>query len=501
MIHKLDKTVLLILFVIVSAFIGLVLYATSGLRGSDQYWYVSDVETILEGGPNVTNNIYPSYLMSRETLEKSPFIHNILNVYLVLPASMLFGAFKGWIITNMIASLLTGLMIALIVARSTDIRMAVFSFAVYLLLPLTMWQTAQPLAEATIAPFTALSMILYLKVQDNRKLWIPLTLTVCVAYYCRVSFLPVLLLLPFVYFFRSKPVNFKNCSATLALVIFVILALFLRPKLFPEANTSSWRGLLNSGIPGVTTNMHSYYCIEPLPLRLGNLISKFRFNLYHQFVPHSLYCQVFYLPFNILSILSVYLYFIAKSPVVRKITGIAVIFLLLHLMTILLVQNQFRYLLVVTPAVITGGIIMLNHIELLRNNKNRLNILCLFVGCALFASSLSIAVKLHNSGLIEVKYQENLALLFDTIIPENDTVIFQPESNYQLLGYVLKPRIVVFVISGYTPEQYQAIRKKAHPHWLICPADSKLLLYYDVDSEAILKQLPKPYEHYALFKL
>jgi len=69
---------LLALIVAFTVSIALIIYATNGVRGTDQYWYLADVSTLSAGNPPTTNLYYPGQLLRKSGAEELPnyFLHN-----------------------------------------------------------------------------------------------------------------------------------------------------------------------------------------------------------------------------------------------------------------------------------------------------------------------------------------------------------------------------------------------------------------------------------------
>jgi hypothetical protein len=497
---KIDKLVLACTFPVTIIFVSLILLAASDLRGSDQYWYVADVETLLKGG-NTTNEIYSAQIMSAEAHIPCPFMHNVLNLYLVLPAVKIFGVFKGWIVTNLLASVLTASLIALLVATVANKWAAVLAYTVYLLLPLTVWQSAQPLAEATIAPFVALGVLIYVLAGTNKKLWGLMVILACAAYYCRASFLPILFVIPVAYLFQSRPVGIKNILSALGFLGVVIFAVIIGKIIFVQGMPTSFHKMINNAIPGVTRNMHFLFSLSPRPIVLREIWLKATAHLSYQLFPHSWKLQIFYFPFNLLAILSVYLYFTKKSKMEVRVAHCAIALLLLHIATIIIHQNQFRYLLVITPAVLAGSVMVLSKVKLFQSRRM---LLILILGAVVFltTSNIALVTKLRQDGFSEERLRTALHSMLDDVIPEDESLIVDASYRYnQVLSYVLRPRIVILVESGYKYEEYQTIRERGKAKWLLCPLESPLVEHFNISSSPTLKNFPHPYENYALFHL
>jgi hypothetical protein len=497
---SIDKSALACIFLATIIFVCLILFAASDFRGTDQYWYVGDVETLLEGG-KTTNNVYPAQIMSPEAQIPCPFMHNILNLYLVLPAARIFGAFEGWVLTNMLATVLTASLIALLVATVADKWISILTYTVYLLLPLTIWQSAQPLAEATITPFVALGVLTYVRAETNKKLWFLTVAAACAAYYCRASFQPILFLVPIAFLLQNKPVRIKNALWGLTFLSFAVLAVIIGKMIFVQGMPTSFYKMLNNAIPGVTGNMHFLFSTSPRPISLQELWLKVTGHLSYQLSPPVWHLQIFYLPFNLLAALSLYLYFTKKSMLEVRVAHCAMSLLLLHIATIMVHQNQFRYLLVTTPAVLVAGAVMLNKIKVFQSRRTQLGLILATI-LLLTVSNAPLVTRLHREGLTEKELRTILNSTFDNIIPQDESLMVDASNAYnQIFGYVLRPRTVIFVKSNHKYEEYQAIREKGNLKWLLCPLNSPLVDHLDISSPPVFMDFPHPYKDYALFQI
>jgi len=497
--EKNDKTAIGILMGVTAIFLFLVILAATDCRGSDQYWYLADVETLLQGGPPVTNNLFPAQVMLTGQ-EKPYFIHNILNLYLVLPAAWITGSFAGWVITNVLATLLTAALIAFLVARITDIYLAVWAYSVYLLLPLTLWLTAQPLAEATIAPFVALGMLAYERAGTKRRFWIVLAAAILGAFYCRSTYIIPLFLLPAAYLWQNRPVRKNTVVQAAALLAAAVAAAAGQPLLFPESLPISWSGLLNNAIPGVTDNMYNYFTLSPMAVQWDGLGGKFANNLLHHFYLPNISEQIFYAPFNLLAIFALLLFGMRKSDSERRISQGLAVLLLLHFATIVVVQNQFRYLLVTIPPVLAGAAIVL-HKAGWSPSKNTKRMLLVGSIVVLLILNLPLVWRLHQQGIEEKILRTTLVRMFEPI-PQDESVLVEIHDNdYQLMGYVMKPRMTLFVRDAYSREQCRELRARSGVQWFIGKRNSPLLGHLAITGPPVIPELPAPYDQYAVFRL
>ena len=117
-----QRTAALLILTVVLIFLGLVWFAASGVRGSDQYWYVADVESLIDGRGVRTNEIYPVSVRHNIAALPRPFLHNRLNLYIVALPALLLGAYDAWIVVNVVSSLLTSFLVFCTIARESPGR-------------------------------------------------------------------------------------------------------------------------------------------------------------------------------------------------------------------------------------------------------------------------------------------------------------------------------------------------------------------------------------------
>ena len=159
-------------------FITLVVYCSSGgVRGSDQYWYVADVNTLLKGLPPNSNFVYPgTFLRDGLPIEEHYFAHHTITHHIVLIFAKVLtplfqSSYEAWIVTLTLSSVGTAWLISRIVRGYAGTLPAFLGFAIYLLLPVTFWQTVNPLQESFFAFMVALVAYLFLRSQKRTFYW------------------------------------------------------------------------------------------------------------------------------------------------------------------------------------------------------------------------------------------------------------------------------------------------------------------------------------------
>ena len=501
------KVEVILILVIISIFIFLIYWgSSSGVRGSDQYWYLADAESLINGQGVQTNIIYPVSVYNEVRSIPRPFVHNLLNLYFVILPGIFFGAYTGFIIMNILCSFLTAFFIYKTIIIYTKYQAALLISLLYLLLPITVWQTAQPLAEASIPPLVALLMLLYAKISisNNNKLynWLILVFISGLLILCRSSFLPLIFVIPIIYLIYNRPIKIKNIFNMFILFLFGFLFLLLQKNYFePNVSISLFQTIICNKMMG------SYFDLYTLPITIKNVIDilfiKTIKALKIQFLSLNSLGILFYLPFNLMAIIAFLLFFKSKSKKIKNITFIAILFFLLHLLTAILFQNQFRYMLVIiSPLLIVTGIALGNwkRIICFLNKKCAVSILMLILILLLTPIDFLLANRLHNEGIIDQQARKELSSVFDENIPTCDTVMVEFGAG-PIPGYILRPRFALYISDNYSEEVYYKLAKNVNAKWMICKINSPIIKQMESIISCKIEKFPEPFGSYGLFVL
>ena len=137
-----------------------------GLRGTDQYWYISDLESLVDGYGK-SNTVFSGSLL--RGYDGNSFIHQTLILYLLTPLAKVFGAYNSWVIFNFTSMFFSSILIykSMIKLNAGVIR-AWIAFGIFLSNPITIFIIGEPLVEATQPMF--ISLILYFLVSIQSPL-------------------------------------------------------------------------------------------------------------------------------------------------------------------------------------------------------------------------------------------------------------------------------------------------------------------------------------------
>lgn len=460
-------------------------YASAGgLRGSDQYWYVADVETLLSTGRAVTNNVFPVSLLNGETLPL-PFVHNVLSVYLATVPAFFLGSYWGWLVLNLAGTLICCVLVHRTCRRFADERVALLASLAYLTFPLTFWQAVQPLGEASIPPLIALALLLLARAGTAAHGWLALAFAAALLYFSRQSLVLVLLAVPVGYALRTWGGAWRPRAMTLAgLLLIVAGALVIGNLLFEqEAVELTYARVLSGVVPGVAgheDNMASSFDLSPAnlaggpPVRLDFLMMKVEAALRQQLVDFSGLPQAgIYWAFNGLALLTLAaLWRFRRDPDRFTLVAGAVVLLGVHAITIAVHQNQARYLLIPLPGVIVASSLLLG--DLLKAGRRRRVISGLAALLVLLALPFQLlaAHASHSEGRAEQQAVAEVRALAERHLDEDEPVMVTWLHQEQAIAYALRPRPVLFVRPDYALEQYQALSARLPVRWLIATTDA-----------------------------
>jgi hypothetical protein len=332
--------------------------AARGVRGSDQYWYVQDVETLGLRGSHLTNVVFPATLTWAPRRIPPPFIHNILPLYLVAPLVPALGAYKAWVLANALGLLAIAFCAALAVRRLTGSSgAAVAAACACISLPSSAWLTSQPLADMLVGAPVALAV---LALARGRSLfhWLAATAFIGLAYLSRESFLLTLFLMPLAWLAASG-LSRRAVGGAAAIALFAAAFVPVHGAWFPQNVPGCPVSLLlAAGSPGVG-QAACYLPVTISPFPVGALLHKLAWNLIAEFGIPQIRTTIFYMPFDILAILTLALAARPKwrsSPFFR----LACALILTHLATIEIYQNENRYLQPTLAAVVVGGMVWIS---------------------------------------------------------------------------------------------------------------------------------------------
>ena len=459
--------------------------ASGGIRGSDQYWYASDVDSIVRDHVLTTNTVLPVGLLGPNPVVPAPFIHNILSTYLAaIPATVL-GAVNGWIALNLVATLATAILIYLTARRFAARWAALICAVAYPLLPITLWQSSQPLAEASISFFAMLFVFCVALAGTTILRWLAVAVAAGLLYLTRQSYLPILLVVPVAFAVAALREGRSAIGAILlrtsGLVAAVAAIVVAGQAVFAAQSVQvSYGRLLHTSVPGQTDNMWFNLDLSPLnladqlPFDAGLLVTKLIGHVREQLVSfESVPVAVFYWTFNLLAIVAIVAAWrYRRTPRIRVVIA-ALAFVATHIVTIAIFQNQFRYTLPALPGLLVVLAMVLSDVRVLdRVIAPRPVAAVVVVTLLALGPGLVIARQARSDGLASAAVESDAARLLDEHAAPSDRFLIVYAQTPQMLAYAARPRLILYVTDSYTKEEFDRLLRSFPAQWILAPAQS-----------------------------
>ena len=459
----------LVLACIALVFAGLVWVASPQVRGTDQYWYVADVDTLAQGRGPITNNTFPPSVIPVLQRLPRPLVHNIPNLYLVAPLAARMDPHRAWVLANILATVATAFLIYGILAAGSGPRPALAAALIWLALPLTPWQASQALAEATMAPWVALAILLFARPKLGPLAWLGLTFVVAFLAICRTSMVPLLPLLAAAMLWRER--GSRQRWLLLAAMVLLSLAMVEGWHAFAKPNLNlGMLDYLRTGA-GNDGNMASFFKLDKGPLTLAMLAGKAMGSLRTQFLA-GLRQQAFFLPVNLL--LAMWLALKVRSRQWNLLDSAAAAMVVIHFLTILVFQNQPRYALPLLPALIPAAVSAAREAGGFDRKMAAQAVIGILVLAVLGSGALLVRT-LRRDALQETVARTALLAALKGPVSASDRVMVEADGSYILMAYVLRPNPVLLVRDDYTAAQYEQLVRNFAARWLLCRDRSPML--------------------------
>ena len=344
-------------------FLFLILFSCVGPRGSDQFWYLYDMKSLVEGGGNISNTYWAGSFWRNPTSQADNFfLHNNLLIYLVLPAAKVLGAFGGWILITAAASITAALCVGYSVKIiCSDRKWAYISYSLYLLLPLTFWLGSNMLQEGMMAAWFAFCFLtLTLGQTRGSVLWWLITILLLLTGVWIHPFFTAGALAATGAFMIWGP---KKCSWRLraSIGVFFILSVwvmnYLKGIIFPSTSMPGLIAIIQEYIPGRSNSAwHEYF--DPIPVTAGLIFEKAKIACIEQLGLSKE--AIFRWPSNVAILMCMYGLFSKCENDKRRVYVICFAAMGIYSSLVVLHQNQFRYIIIIMPALVAGVCLVLH---------------------------------------------------------------------------------------------------------------------------------------------
>ena len=442
------------------ATLALVVYAAEGPRGTDQYWYLADVETLVDGRPPLSNTWFPMGLIRADATADdyaAGFYHNgpLLHLVALLDRYSFLTPYSAWLWVNALCLIVTVAVIWWWLRRFATPRVANWTAAFAAVAPVAYWQTANVLRETWFGALSAVALALFFLVpRRHRGLAEPaLALTLAVGALAHPMFLILLVL---VFGVRALEWVRRRSLRRLALVVPTALAIGIvqvfKERWFPSSFQPDLQSIVLSAVPGVT-NMAWHFSDVQATLDGAFLLDKLAIALERQFGHPRQW--MLYLPLNAALLAWVLLmarhlrrrFGAERAPAHDRHPdpGLFVLlalgtFLGLYAAMVVLQQNHMRFQQLVAPA----AFILIGHALHALVPPRRVPLLMAPVLLACLAVSVLMARQLAAEATTERLDRERTGAALD-FVDADDRVLFVDIRQHDPLSFVLRPTPALFI--------------------------------------------------------
>jgi hypothetical protein len=310
----------------------------------DDHWYMNDIRMFLIKGTMHTNQVFP--IMIQKGWDAPPrVLHNLPLMYPVIPFAMLLGVYWGWIVTNVIYTLL-----ALILSyhllnklKVSKIWMLAFS-AMFLFWVTTIHASSHPLAEAGVLFFLVCLAVSYINTTDKPVSYLLPGLLAAIVILNRPSFLGLLILMPVcIGLEKCRAYNkINNCAVFLVSAIVVSVVGY---HLLPQVRLDLLAPLK---VPDNQAMLH-HFSLNPTHLSIPVFLNKLKSALLLQVTGRNPGQLPFVVIFNVMAVGLLVFKPVSNDIRQQKLYRITFVYLLIYFATLVWFQYQTRFMHTVLP--------------------------------------------------------------------------------------------------------------------------------------------------------
>jgi hypothetical protein len=484
---------LLSLMLLLFIYIGMVIFAAA--KGPclhyDDYWYMQETGNLVKSGKMTGNIIYPGMLPTLETSTSLP-LHNLPLEYMSVPFILLTGVYWGWIITNILYTILTCLLGIWLLKRFTCTDKHIIAFAAfYLFWPLTVHASAHPTAEAGVTFFLMVFTVMFIEFRTRLRSHLLLGIITAIVVLNRPSFilLPAILI---AYLFFSNKKGYDRLSITVSYMSGFLPTFFLLRTLLPQAAIGL---LVPLKLPAGESMLH-FQSLQPLIFSLPVFWSKVLHNLRLQITGFSLEQFVFVLLFNVMLLWNLIKPVKDKTAQSKSFHLIVIAFIVIYLLTVVLFNYQNRLLQTLYPFLLLYVIVTAP--QFFKGKGGRITLVAAYL---VFVAS----------GIYYGKENRKNALLSS----ETVNSLIRIESRYHPQGYMISmigcnalptafpgcSKILMCKDKVNTPAEILQMRDKFPYEWIICRRDSGILRITEFSKLSHIADFPPPLSDVSLYHL
>jgi len=460
--HHSTLTVLLLISLFM---LGAILLSAYGVRGTDQYWYLADVTTLINGGAPLSNLYFPRIIFEDRD-HANFFIHNSPVLHLSALFGAVLGPFKGWIVVNTISHLVTATCIYFASRKYTGHAIATVCCFLYLTSPVAIWQTLNMMQEQFLGALLAIILLLFsYRHTTTSKLILPLVLILCVAIH------PLFLAITTAYVLINlyKALEKQSFTDLTTILFFSFLCsgmYYIYPLIFPTTFPPTLLTTIRGSVPNVSSMLWHYSDTLPqLNATLMSVKASAAIRAHISGIPAYFYT---------IAALSYTAYLVVfKRTRMRSIEFLLCFVLVLYAAMSVLMQAQPRYQQIFAPATFLLIALSLRQTRQYFSHSIR-NLLLTGASAAAITVGIFLCYTAHLQSTQESISIAELSSELNALPQSSNILLFNSEHETKL-GYLLSPRKVLSVKSELlTLETYRYTISQFRPDYIIStsPVDS-----------------------------
>ena len=472
--------------------LGLVFVASSsGIRGTDQYQYAADAETLRKNQPPLTNLFFPAKIVRNQKVEEETnyFSHNGPLLHIVAKSTHSVDVQYTWILLNCLFHLITAVAIYAIASSCTSASIATGVTAIYFASPIAFWQASNVLQEQFFGALVAVCLICYY----FRKHWAAkVALPLC--YFIGALSHPIFVLTGLLHgcaqiIFSPIKRDFSLAITGLLVLASVILAMTFGKHWFPTQFQPGLKEIITSAIPNYS-NMVYHFQPTPPDITPALLLDKLIAAIQKQFL--SLKDTPFFIFTNIAGFGLLYLLFLSvtrRGINLYLVAPLAVLFGA-YIGMIVLQQNHARFQQIISPATFLVIAFVIHHIKL-KFNKPVIIVVCLSL-----AIDTAYAVYLRKQATKQSMAISELSAHIGAL--DNNVKIMAVDiRQHGALAYALRPNKVLTVYTDWMePQSIQTATKLFDGEFILIKGKDNLLFS---EGRSLVSKIDSP--HFGELKL
>lgn len=470
---------LLVILSLVS--LAIIIYGAAGVRGTDQYWYIADVARLVANEPLVTNNYFPGVMLrTSEIPEVNYIMHNSPMLHIVGFFSAPGNEYSVWIAVNTVFHYLIALCIYLCSQKFTNAKLASIVTALYLISPIAIWQTINPLLEMYFGALVALLLSCFYFRASNTAVNFLLGGLLLLGVVSHPIFIVPSILWFVVSFYEG--VRHKHKLIGIQSVLFLALLVFFmlnKDVWFPSSFQPDLMSIIASVVPG-QSNMFWHYADRLPEVNADLFVSKFEAGFKKQFFEPKF---VFFYMFTNLAIVIAFYLSLFRLRQYSLVLVPLILFGGQYIGMIVLQQNHPRFQQIIALVSFLLIALMLSESTFFKRYQHNFTKYYLPAFCVvLVLLNLFIAHRTREESLFEAKHMALLEEKINQVIPFDANVAGLDIKPHNPFSYAVRPRNMLFIRTDMVSDV--SVNKALHsfePDYLIVKKQSSFVVGVEVE--------------------